>query len=1026
VRAAILVADSRKTVTAVFIDVTGSTRMGQRLDPEAMRAIMEEFFAVVSAVLVQHGGTVEKYVGDAVMAVFGVPVAHEDDALRACRAAVQMVGAVDELGRRVEGSHGMRFGIRVGVETGEVVVGDLSRGSTFASGPVVNIAARLEQAANDGECLVGPECYALVRDRVVVEDRGGLMLKGVDQEFRAYRLAGLSSGAGRRQQVGAFLGRSRELGLLHQAFDCAVGDRTCQLVTVLGPAGIGKSRLVDEFLAEVDGNVMVLRGTCVSYGDGVSYWPLVEAVRQAAGLTGAESAQDGRNRLTGVLAGSADADAVVGHLGPIAGLGGDPGTAEDAAWAVQRLLDILAAERPIILVVDDLHWADPGLVALLDSVCTWSRDAPILVLVLARTEFLEDQPQWGADRPNAVSAPLEPLRDAEAADLAADLAGGELPVDAADRVLAAAGGNPLFVQQLLAMLVEDGALQRVEGRWTLGVDLAQLRIPTSITAVLNARLDRLSAAERTVLGAASVIGQVFYPAAVEILLAGTIDIAPPLHSLLGKGLIMPATSDLPGQPALRITHILAHECAYGALPKAARAVMHERFARWLDRHFEGQSYDDFVGGHLEAAYHCRAALGSLDDSARRLGQEAAARLGAAARLVLFVDDDVAMRMLERADSLRTDDGPDRWAQQLELARAHLRHEKNLPSTAALIDSIRRNAEQAGDERWAALARIVQAQLQQHFPDHPEATETLNREATQALTLFAANGDPYGLALAHSGLGDVALMRTRWADLTQHLTLAADNAERAGRHREAQLSRLTTLIPMMNGDCPADIGLTESIRLRVVDDRFWHALTEAVIGFFATLLGMRETADASWQLSERLARELRAGVTVFVAVTHGTAAMAVGDWADAAQYLEQVCDLDRRNGNLTVLSTDAALLAHALLHKGEFQLARAQVATAKEFGVDDDAMTEGYVHSADAWLAAHDGDLASWHREREIATSSLVPEDCLLQRALIHEACAEAALLTGDTARADVLRRKALDLQRAKGNVASVQRLQAVL
>jgi class 3 adenylate cyclase len=1020
------VGEERKTVTAVFADVTGSTALVRRLDPEAMRALMEQYFAAVSTVLVRHGGTVEKFVGDAVMAAFGVPVAHEDDALRACRAAVEILAAVDEVGQRAEAAHGVRFGVRVGVETGEVVVGNVSRGSTFASGAPVNTAARLEQAAEPGECLIGPGCLRLVRDVVVVEERAGLTLQGIDGMVVAHRLLAIREGDAGQSPATPMVGRSRELALLRRSFDRAVSDRTCQLTTILGPAGIGKSRLAHEFLSAVEQEATVLRGRCVSYGEGVTYWPLVQAVRQMAGLTGAEPEQVARSALAGLLVGVPDAAEVVDRVAPVAGLGGAPGSPEDTAWAVQRLLEALAAHRPVVLVVDDLHWAEPGMVAVLERLCDWSRAAPILVAVIARPELLDDHPGWGAGRSNAVTALLEPLRDDEVDVLTSGVVGGELPAEAANRIREAAGGNPLFVEQLLAMLLEDGTLAREGSGWVLRGDVSSVRIPPTITALLEARLDRLSAPERALLASAAVIGQVFYRAAVTELSTLPADqVAVQLRALVRKGLVGPATADLPGQESFRFGHVLIRDAAYATMPKAVRADLHERFARWLEKHFEGQSYNDFIGGHLESAYQFRAELGTLDEAARGIGREAAERLEAAGRLLLFADDGAAIALLERADALRSDDGPDRWALQIELASAWSRNASRLEDAVRTADAVRLGAEAAGDLQWAGRASIW-ASLLRLVAEPGSAMGVLRRDSLAAVEVFTAAEDHYGLSVAHQALFVVANISADTVGQLRHVVLAAEHADLAGRHREAQLYRQATLLPLILGDCPAERGLEESRRqFEQAEHRTGRALTAACISFFATLLGEQEEAAQAWELAEAVASELGRWVMEWITWVASLATIHVGDWPAAARLCAEVCRNSEATGDRGALATDAAMHAHALLHIGAPELARQQVESSEQIGADNDVLTQGFLHGARAWLAALDGDQATSRRHITVASGAL-PADQLPARALIQETCAEAAALFSDDIAARAHRQRAIDLYGAKGNVVSVARLAELL
>ena len=1016
------VARFRKTVTALFCDVAGSTDLGQRLDPETFRGLMESYFAIVAEVLVRHGGTVEKFVGDAVMAVFGIPVAHEDDALRACRAALEMLAAVNEANRRTARAQEVTLEVRIGVETGEVIVGDPSRGSTFASGAAVNLSARLQQSAGPGECLLGPQAHRLVREMVEVETPASLSLKGLPAPVTAYRLLAATeqvAGATSRRPVTSMLGRARELALLRQAYDRAATDRTCQLVTVLGPAGSGKTRLAAEFvagLAAEDLPGLVLRGRCLSYGEGVTYWPLVEVVRQAAALTGAETEHDARSRLTAMLPAGRDVRQVVELVAPVCGLGGSPGEPEDTAWAVQRLFEALAAVHPVVLVIDDLHWAEPGLRSIIDGLCDLSRNAPILVLVLARPELLDDVHDWGAGKRNATTALLEPLRDSEVDALTAELLAGRAPpAGLADRIRRAAGGNPLFVEQLVAMLDENDQLE--ENR------PADLDLPPTILALLTARLDRLPTIERAVLGAASVIGQTFYRAAVVELSEQPPDlVAGALKALLRKGLIRPTRADLPGQDALCFDHVLVRDAAYLALTRDTRARLHERFARWLNKHTEGQAYDDFIGSHLEAAYLNRVALGPPDEATVQLGEEAATRLAAAGQLLL--DADAAVALLSRALALQPIDGPGRWSIQWDLIEALLRH--RAVAAGDIAESIRASAEAAGNLQWTTRARLVLATVRQNTS--PEgATELLAKEASDAMRIFDRIGDQLGLGWAHLCLQNVANTSGKVDVFAMETALAVEHLTRAGRTRLAQRSAGGALFAMINGGHPASLGLLEARRQADTADggRLARMITWVAVSFFATLLGRTEQAQQAREQAERLQAELgTADASETVTGTLGRAALACDGAEEAAELFARQCSTLEEVGGSAYLSTAAGYHAHALLAIGDHRSARRQVDRAIETGGSDDVLTQGLASSALAWLAAAEGgNIDDVRQHMNAALAVIDPTELLLDRALIHSACAEAAGLIGDHPTSRHHRQSAIDLYDAKENIvgAAVQR-----
>jgi class 3 adenylate cyclase len=423
-------ADRRKLATLVFCDMSGSTAAGERIDPESVRAMMLRYFDAMQRVIERHGGTVEKFIGDAVMAVFGVPVAREDDALRAVRAAWDMQQRLGLLNADFAHDYGSTIALRIGVNTGEVVTGDVTTRQTVVTGDAVNVAARLEQAAAPGEVLFGETTYTLVRGAVHAERVPPLAVKGKTVPVPAYRLVGLAAGPARPASERALVGREAELAALRDAYDAAVDARRSAIVTVLGDAGVGKSRLADAFLSGLATDATVLRGRCLSYGDGITFWPIAEIVRAAAGIRPEHSRADAVSRLEALAVGAPSGELVTRRVAEAIGLADGRAAPAETEWAL----------RTLVVAIDDLHWGEPALLDLVRSLA--GADAPLVVLCLARPELVDVRPDW------PVTVALEQLDREAATALLAGVLGAPIAPDVRDRIVDAAGGNPLFLEEL--------------------------------------------------------------------------------------------------------------------------------------------------------------------------------------------------------------------------------------------------------------------------------------------------------------------------------------------------------------------------------------------------------------------------------------------------------------------------------------------------------------------------------------------------------------------------------------------------
>jgi class 3 adenylate cyclase/tetratricopeptide (TPR) repeat protein len=571
----------RKTVTVLFADVTGSTAIGERLDPEALRKVMTRYFEVSRATLERHGATVEKFIGDAVMAVFGIPAVHEDDALRAARAALDLRREVSALG----------IELRIGVNTGEVVA---EEGETLVTGDAVNVAARLEQAAAPDEILLGDATFRLGRNALRVEAVPPVEAKGKSEPVAAWRLVDVvdDAPAFTGPVEARFVGRRDELAQLVAAFEHAVQANAAQRVTLLGAPGIGKSRLARELVQRVMGAARVVVGRCPAYGEGITYWPLREIVRATAAAE--------RDAIAAVAGDELVADRIAAAVG----VGGVEGTKEETQWAARRYLETLAAERPLLVVLDDLHWAEPTFLDLVEYVADFAL-APILLLCTARPELLDRRPAWTAPRPNATAIALDALPAEDAAELASN-------VDEATRrrILDVAEGNPLFLEQLVALRA--------------GAD-GDVEIPPTLQALLAARIDSLAPAERIVIERASVEGRLFHRGSVVELVPEEVrpDVVAHLLALVRKEFVRPDRAQISRDDGYRFAHILVRDAAYVAMSKELRAELHERFVDWLERVASDRlsELEEIVAYHLEQAALYRRELDLSDE--REAGRRAA-------------------------------------------------------------------------------------------------------------------------------------------------------------------------------------------------------------------------------------------------------------------------------------------------------------------------------------------------------------------------------------------------------------------
>ena len=538
--------------------------------------------------------------------------------------------ALADLAVALERDEDVRLLVATGVNTGEVVAGDASLGQRLVTGDAVNVAARLEQAAPVHQVLIGELTYQLVRDAVDVDEVEPLSLKGKAQPVRAYQLLAVRAGKETARRLDTpMVGREAELERLRSALRQSISDRRCTMVTLVGEAGVGKTRLTQEFLDLARARALVLSGRCLAYGEGITFWPIVEMTRQAAGIRDGDPPESARRRLADVL--GEGSEAVVERVASAVGLLDAPFQVAELFWGIRRFLELLAQDRPVVVLVDDIHWAEPTFLDLVQQLVDSIRDAPVLLLCTARNALLEEHPAWG-QREGETRIDLAPLTEVDSERVVVNLL-GQAGIDEAvrRRIVAASEGNPLFVEQLLSMLIDNRTLRYESGRWVPDGDLTQLTIPPSVHALIAARLDQLPGPERAVVEPASVIGLSFAPAAVRELVSADIRPGLPDHLavLAEKQLVRAGEASSDTEPSFRFQHALVRDAAYQGLLKRDRSDLHERFVEWADRvnaeAGRAQEFEEILGYHLEQAYRYRAELGPLDDArsgARRPGLRA--------------------------------------------------------------------------------------------------------------------------------------------------------------------------------------------------------------------------------------------------------------------------------------------------------------------------------------------------------------------------------------------------------------------
>jgi class 3 adenylate cyclase len=938
--------------------MVGSTGLGERLDAERLQKVFDRYFGAMRTAIQRHGGTVEKFIGDAVAGTFGIPEAHEDDALRAVRAALEMQEEAAEIDAEID-DPGVRMVVRIAVHCGEAFADEAAATQGRIAGDVFNTAARLQAAAEPGDVVVSAMVERMLRRRVNFAALGPIELKGKANRVGAYRVLGIRPMSARFETP--LVGRERPLRLLDEALQDAIDNQSCVLVTVLAPPGVGKSRLAASFADAVREYVTVLVGQTPSYGNGVTFAPLVELLSQAAGRLSGD-AEEVATVLRQRVAGQRDGAAIGERIAQVLGVGET--LASEASWAVRRLFEVLASERPLVVVLEDLHWAEAPMLDLADAVIGRIH-GPALFLCLARPEFLEERPTWAAGKLRAITSTLPPLSPQDARQLAEQLLGGQAPALVIDRICQIAEGNPLYLEQLTAMLADRGLL--VEGRWAGSGDV---EMPATLQALLAARLDRLDPVPRLILERASVEGRRFRISAISALAPevspDTVEGA--IASLEGKGLVRPE-EEVDG--LWRFAHALVREAVYRSISKELRADLHERLADWMMAQDADQpDVDESVARHLERALLLRQELGERGERSAALSERAGGLFAAAgSRAFAALDYITSSDLLGRAAALLPLRSPPRLTLLPNLGAALADSGRAEESEALLAEGIAQ-ARAVGSEREALRATVQLLSNRIYGSSTDAEIDSSAVEARRALDAFTAVNDSVGMAEAAIALDNLAYVRGRIAEAQMWASEALRHALAAGCPREATQ------------------GAGDLLGFAIVGPVSFDE-------FPATAFGLPSRGEP---MSDSVSHALMA-----------VAALAAGDDGGFQEHLGRWRDLLDRHGLTWLAAAHAMEIAMVEMFVGKAEAAERRIREAREFFVAIGNLW--YISIADEVLCEAVG---AQDRPREFlkladafaATVLVADRENLIKRQLV---LARAHLLRGSPVEAEIATRRGLEL-----------------
>ncbi len=913
-------------VSVLFCDLVGFTAASERADPEEVQARVAPYHQRVRRELEAFGGTVAKFIGDAVMAVFGVPVAHEDDAERAVRAGLAVLEAIEELN---EAEPGLALSVRVGVNTGEVVVSlddRPERGEGMVLGDAVNTAARIQAAAPVAGVAVGEGTFRATARVFEYEPLAAVSAKGKAELVPMWRPLSPRARFGSdvtRSLTTPLVGRELDLALLQGTFDRVAGERSVQLVTLVGEPGVGKSRLVAELFAYANGLEQLVtwrQGRCLPYGEGITFWALGEIVKAHAGIYESDSAAEATAKLEAVLPEGDERPWLRARLLPLLGIESSPAAQEEAFTAWRRFLESVAETGPTVLVVEDVHWADDAMLAFLEHVADWAQGVPLLLVCTARPELYETHPAWAAGLANQTAIRLSPLSDADTARLvSALLEQALLPAETQQLLLERAGGNPLYAEEFVRMLGDRGLL---DARGNLK-PAAEVPFPDSLQALIAARLDTLPPERKRLLQDAAVIGKVFWAGAVTAM--GERDphqVEQALHELARKELVRPARrSSMEGEDEYGFWHLLVRDVAYAQIPRAERAAKHTRAAEWLKRK-AGERVEDLAE---VLAYHTGEALSlaraSGDNTlADRLAPQASRYALLAGERALGLDTGKALTLLERARTLTPESDPDFSLVLLRWADA-ARHAGRLREGAGALEQATAAFQTRGDVLHAgeALANLSNVRALLGEPGYVAIAE-------QAVALLEQQPGPE-LVAALAQLAGTHLMAGADGPALAAAGRALDLADQQGLPTPGRAFGFRGAARCSEGELDGLDEMQRALELLVAEGKGRDAaILHGNLALMRWFLEGPGAALAQYDQAEAFATAR--GLTEaaqWIAAARAHVLVELGRLAEALAQAETLAPALHESGDFNVLCELRACRALALAERGENAAAEAEAA-----------------------------------------------------------------------------------------------------